>query len=221
MVYPPVIQFETRALALAEPLRVVVFEDSVLLRAGTARLLEKAGFDVVAQACDRDDLVRKVRAHRPDVALLPPDPEVARRLLDALPRLGLLVLAGRDQAGQARDVLAGRTEGIGYLLKDRLGEDRLADAVTRVARGASVLDPEVVSTMVRARRGDLDELTVRERDVLDAMAAGKSNRGIAETLYVSERAVERHISAIFAKLGIPTGDHAHRRVLAVLRAVAA
>src|SRR5690349_378980 len=124
MVYPPVTQFETRALALAAPVRVVVGEDSVLLRAGTARLLRDAGFDVVAEARDRDDLIRKVRAHRPDVAIMPPDPHTARALRAERPGLGLVVLS--DDAREARELLADGSEGIGYLLRDRLADvDRL------------------------------------------------------------------------------------------------
>src|SRR5262245_38056578 len=130
MVYPPVTQFETRALEIEAPLRVVVLEGSVFLRAGTVRLWEDAGFDVVGEAGDRADLVRKVRAHRPDVAVLPPDPEAVRTLRADLPGLGLLILAGRDEDWHTREVLAGGSEGIAYLLKDRIAQvDRFTDAV--------------------------------------------------------------------------------------------
>jgi DNA-binding NarL/FixJ family response regulator len=211
MVYPPVTQFETRSLRIAEqlPLRVIVGADNALLRAGLVRILEDAGFDVVAQAADRDDLRRKLRAHRPDVAV------TGAELAGASDGPCVIVAA---EPGNPRSLLAGRCDGIGFLLTGRLTDgSRLADAVTRVARGATVLDPEVVSAMVR-RPG---ALTPRERDVLAEIAEGKSNRAIAEALYVSERAVERHVSAIFGKLGIPSGERVHRRVLAVLHARAA
>jgi DNA-binding NarL/FixJ family response regulator len=211
MVYPPVTQFETRALRVAaqRPLRVIVGEANALLRAGLVRMLEDAGFDVVAQAADADDLRRKLRGHRPDVVVT--GAEIARGV-----NLPHVIVAA--EAGDARALLDGRCEGIGFLLIGGLTDgSRLADAVTRVARGGTVLDPEVVSAMIRLP----GELTPRERDVLEEMAEGKSNRAIAEALYVSERAVERHISAIFGKLQVPTGEHVHRRVLAVLRAHAA
>jgi DNA-binding NarL/FixJ family response regulator len=233
--YPPVTQFETRALRLEpgteEPLRVVVGEDSVLLRAGTVRLLEDFGFDVVAQAGDRDDLLRKVRAHRPDVAVIdirmPPEHsdeglQAAKVIRAEFPHVGVLVLSAHLEERYARELLEDGSAGVGYLLKDRLAElERFTDAVARVARGGSVLDPEVVASMIRGRRGALESLTSREREVLDEMAAGRSNRGIADVLFVSERAVERHVTAIFSKLELPATEHSHRRVLAVLAHVAA
>jgi DNA-binding NarL/FixJ family response regulator len=225
--YPPVTQFETRELRLApEPLRVVVGEDSVLLRAGTVRLLEQSGFDVVGQAGDRDDLLRKVRAHRPDVAVIdirmPPDHcdegvRVARTIRAELPRVGLLVLSAHLEERYARELLESGAAGVGYLLKDRIAElERFTSAVQRVARGGTVLDPEVVAAMVRDRRATFEALTRRERDVLTELAAGRSNRGIADALFLSERAVERHVTAIFGKLDLPAGGQTHRRVLAVL-----
>ena len=215
--YPPVMQFETRALRLEpgveEPLRVVIGEDSVLLRAGIARLLEEHGFDVVGQAGDRDDLLRKVRAHRPDVVVIdvrmPPEHsdeglQAARIIRAELPNTGVLVLSAHLEERYARELLEDGSAGVGYMLKDRIAEiERFATAVARVARGGSVLDPEVVATMIRGRRGALDALTSRERDVLDEMAAGRSNRGIADTLFISERAVERHVTSIFGKLDLP------------------
>jgi DNA-binding NarL/FixJ family response regulator len=233
--YPPVTQFETRALrrepAVEEPLRVVIAEDSVLLRAGTARVLEEAGFQVVGQAGDRDDLLRKVRAHRPDVVLIdvrmPPDHsdeglQAARIIRAEFPHIGMLVLSAHIEERYARELLEGGATGVGYLLKDRIAEiERFTAAVTRVARGGSVLDPEVVASMIRGRRGALEALTPREREVLDGMAAGRSNRGIADAMFVSERAVERHVTAIFGKLQLPATEHSHRRVLAVLARVAA
>jgi DNA-binding NarL/FixJ family response regulator len=233
--YPPVTQFETRALrrepGVEEPLRVVIAEDSVLLRAGTARVLEEAGFQVVGQAGDRDDLLRKVRAHRPDVVLIdvrmPPDHsdeglQAARIIRAEFPHIGMLVLSAHIEERYARELLEGGATGVGYLLKDRIAEiERFTAAVTRVARGGSVLDPEVVASMIRGRRGALEALTPREREVLDGMAAGRSNRGIADAMFVSERAVERHVTAIFGKLQLPATEHSHRRVLAVLARVAA
>jgi DNA-binding NarL/FixJ family response regulator len=228
--YPPVTQFETRALRLEpgieEPLRVVVAEDSVLLRAGTVRLLEESGFDVVGEAGDRDDLLRKVRAHRPDVAVvdvrMPPQHsdeglQAARIIRAEFPHTGVLVLSAHLEERYARELLEDGSAGVGYLLKDRIAEiERFTDAVARVARGGSVLDSEVVASMIRGRRGALDSLTCREREVLEGMAAGRSNRGIADVLFISDRAVERHVTAIFAKLELPASEHAHRRVLAVL-----
>jgi DNA-binding NarL/FixJ family response regulator len=225
--YPPVTQFETRELRLApEPLRVVVGEDSVLLRAGTVRLLEESGFVVVGEAGDRDDLLRKVRAHRPDVAVIdirmPPDHcdeglQAARIIRAELPRVGLLVLSAHLEEHYARELLEGGTAGVGYLLKDRVAEiERFTAALQRVARGGTVLDPEVVAAMVRSRRSTLEALTRREREVLDELAAGRSNRGIADALFLSERSVERHVAAIFGKLRLPVGEQAHRRVLAML-----
>jgi DNA-binding NarL/FixJ family response regulator len=233
--YPPVTQFETRALRLEpgieEPLRVVIGEDSVLLRAGTARLLEESGFEVVGQTGDRDDLLRKVRAHRPDVVIvdvrMPPSHsdeglQAARIIRDEFPRMGVLVLSAHLEERYARELLESGATGVGYLLKDRIAElERFTTAVTRVARGGSVLDPEVVASMIRGRRGALDELTPREREVLDGMAAGRSNRGIADAMFISERAVERHVTSIFSKLRLLPSEDSHRRVLAVLAAIAA
>jgi DNA-binding NarL/FixJ family response regulator len=233
--YPPVTQFETRALRLEpgveEPLRVVIGEDSVLLRAGTARVLEDSGFEVVGQAGDRDDLLGKVRAHRPDVAVIdvrmPPEHsdeglQAARILREEFPQMGILVLSAHIEERYARELLESGATGVGYLLKDRIAEiERFTAAVARVARGGSVLDPEVVASMIRGRRGALDSLTAREREVLDGMASGRSNRGIADAMFISERAVERHITSIFGKLELPANDASHRRVLAVLAHVAA
>src|SRR4051794_39490073 len=233
--YPPVTQFETRALrrepGVEEPLRVVIAEDSVLLRAGTVRVLEQAGFEVVGQAGDRDDLLRKVRAHRPDVAIvdvrMPPDHcneglQAARIIREEFPRTGVLVLSAHLEERYARELLEGGANGVGYLLKDRIAEiERFTTAVARVARGGSVLDPEVVASMIRGRRSALESLTPREREVLDGMAAGRSNRGIADMMFISERAVERHVTSIFSKLQLPPHEASHRRVLAVLAHVAA
>jgi DNA-binding NarL/FixJ family response regulator len=208
-------------------MRVVIADDAVLLREGAARLLEDAGFEVVGQAGDAEDLLRKVRAHKPDVAIvdvrMPPDntDDGLRAALDIrreLPAVGILLLSQYVEDRYIGELLSSGTEGIGYLLKDRVAEiDRFTDAVRRVADGGSVLDPEVVAQMVGRRQEPLSELTERERQVLALMAEGYSNRAIAETIYVSERAVERHVTSIFSKLRLEATGQEHRRVLAVLR----
>ena len=209
-------------------MRVVIGEDSVLLREGIARILADAGIEVVAQAGDREELVRKVRAHKPDVAVIdirmPPDHtdegvRAAREIRRSLPEVGILVLSQYVDEHYALALLSDGAEGIGYLLKDRVGEvDRFIDAVRRVAAGGSVLDPEVVAHMLGRRRdeGPLADLTPRERQVLELMAEGLSNKAICEQLVVTERAVEHHVTSIFTKLGLPASGREHRRVLAVL-----
>jgi DNA-binding NarL/FixJ family response regulator len=209
-------------------MRIVIADDAVLLREGAARLLEEAGHQVVAQAGDADDLLRKVRAHRPDVAIIdvrmPPDNSddglrAALTIRNELPEVGILLLSQYVEDRYLGRLLGGGAEGVGYLLKDRVAEvERLAEAVERVAARGSVLDPEVVAQMLgRARdEGPLDALTKRERDVLGLMAEGRTNRAIATELFISERAVERHVTSIFGKLDLPTGEQDHRRVLAVL-----
>ena len=209
-------------------MRIVIADDAVLLREGAARLLEEAGFEVVAQAGDAEDLLRKVRAHTPDVAIIdvrmPPDNvddglRAALTIRDELPGVGILMLSQYVEDRYLGELLAGGAEGVGYLLKDRLADvDRLTEAVQRVAAGGSVLDPEVVAQMLGRSReaGPLDSLTDREREVLGRMAEGRTNRAIAEELFVSERAVERHVTSIFSKLDLPAGEQDHRRVLAVL-----
>ena len=209
-------------------MRVVIADDSVLLREGAVRILQEAGIDVVGQAGDADDLLRKVRAHKPDVAIvdirMPPtnvdEGLVAAETLRAeLPEIGVLVLSQYVEESYAQRLMSSGTEGVGYLLKDRVADiDRFVDGVRRVAEGGSVLDPEVVSQMLGRRRpdGPLQTLTPREREVLELMAEGQTNRAIADALEVTERAVERHVTAIFEKLGLSAGDGGHRRVLAVL-----
>ena len=208
-------------------MRVVIGEDTVLLRAGVARLLEDAGMEVVGQAADADDLLRKVRAHKPDVAIvdirMPPGNaddglRAAREMRSELPEVGVLVLSQYAEEHYVTQLLADGAEGVGYLLKERIADvDRFLDSVRRVAEGGSALDPEIVALMMGRRQGGpLDALTDREREVLGLMAEGKTNRGIAGELFVSERAVERHVTAIFGKLGLPSGAGDHRRVLAVL-----
>ena len=209
-------------------MRVLIAEDSVLLREGIARLLQDAGHEVVAQAGDAEELMRKVAAHKPDVAVIdvrmPPTqtdegPRAARRIRTELPGTGVLVLSQHVEEGYALDLLSESTEGVGYLLKDRVADvERFTDAVRRVGLGGSALDPEVVALLLgRRRREDpLGELTPREGEVLGLMAEGRSNAAIAEAMVVTERAVEKHVTAIFSKLGlVPTAED-HRRVLAVL-----
>jgi DNA-binding NarL/FixJ family response regulator len=209
-------------------LRVVIGEDDVLLREGIVRLLTEAGLDVVAQTGDADDFLRRALAHRPDVAVvdvqMPPRHEddglqAARELRDRLPDVGVLVLSQFYEESYALNLIGDRAEGVGYLLKERVADVAVfVDSVERVARGGSAIDPEIVARMLGRRRveGPLDELTPREREVLAAMAEGKSNRGIAEQLVVSETAVEKHVTRIFNKLGLGPSSTEHRRVLAVL-----
>jgi DNA-binding NarL/FixJ family response regulator len=208
--------------------RVVIADDSVLLREGIARLLEDAGFEVVAQAGDAEDLVRKVGAHKPDVAIvdvrMPPThtDDGLRAAVDIRarqPDVGVLVLSQYVEERYAMELIGGNAEGVGYLLKDRVGDvEAFNDAVRRVAEGGSALDPEVVSRLLGRRRQDdpLEELTAREREVLGLMAEGRSNNAIAEQLVVTERAVEKHVTSIFGKLGLTPASEDHRRVLAVL-----
>lgn len=208
-------------------MRVVIGEDDVLLREGIARLLVEAGFDVAAQAGDADDLLRKGLAHLPDVAVvdvqMPPHREddglqAALELRRQHPEVGILVLSQYYEEEYALELIGERPEGVGYLLKERVGDvAAFVAAIERVAAGGSALDPEVVGRMLGRRAGGpLDELTARERDVLAAMAEGKSNRGIAEELVVTEAAVEKHVTGIFHKLDLGPTPTEHRRVLAVL-----
>jgi DNA-binding NarL/FixJ family response regulator len=209
-------------------MRVVVADDSVLLREGVVRLLEEKGFDVVAQAGDAEDLIRKVNAHKPDVAVvdirMPPTNtddglRAALEIRASHPDTGVLVLSQYVEEGYALDLVGDSAGGVGYLLKDRVADvDRFVESVTRVAEGGSALDPEVVAQLVgRARRDDpLAELTPREREVMELMAEGRSNNAIAAQMIVTERAVEKHVTSIFGKLGLPPAPEDHRRVLAVL-----
>jgi DNA-binding NarL/FixJ family response regulator len=208
--------------------RVVIGEDDLLLREGVARILAEAGFDVVAQAGDADDLLRKALAHRPDVAIvdvqMPPGHgddglRAAVELRSQRPETGVLILSQFYEERYAVDLIGDSAEGVGYLLKERVGQIRaFTDAVERVASGGSALDPEVVARMLGRRRppGPLDSLSPRERDVLASMAEGKSNRGIAEELFVTEAAVEKHVTSIFRKLDVGQAPTEHRRVRAVL-----
>jgi DNA-binding NarL/FixJ family response regulator len=209
-------------------IRIVIGEDQALLRQGMVRLLGDAGFDVVAEAGDAPDLLRKVSAHTPDVAIvdvqMPPDNtddglRAALEIRDRHPDIGVLVLSQYAEERYAVDLIGDNAEGVGYLLKDRVTDFTLfADAVRRIAARGSVLDPTVVAHMFgRKRRDDpLEGLTPREREVLELMAEGRSNKGIAEVLVVTPHAVEKHVTSIFGKLGVATGAEDHRRVLAVL-----
>jgi DNA-binding NarL/FixJ family response regulator len=210
-------------------MRVVIGEDNLLLREGIARLLEADGVEVAAMAGDLEELMRKVRGHKPDLVVvdirMPPTHtdeglEAARRIRMEMPGTGVLVLSQYLDEDYVFTLLGDGTEGVGYLLKDRLTDgDRFVDAARRVAAGESALDPEVVSHLLgrrRATKSPIDDLTERERTVLEEMAEGRSNNAIAERMFLSDRAVERHVSAIFSKFSLPATPESHRRVLAVL-----
>ena len=209
-------------------MRVVLADDTMLLREGVALLLAEAGFDVVGQAGNADELMLKVRSYSPDVAIvdirMPPTHtdeglRAAQEIREKHPTVGVLVLSQYVEATYAMELLAESAEGIGYLLKDRVSDvHEFADAVRRVGEGGSALDPTIVSQLVGRRRRDdpIDQLTPREREVLGLMAEGRSNSGIAEQLVVTERAVEKHVTSIFSKLRLPAASEDHRRVLAVL-----
>jgi DNA-binding NarL/FixJ family response regulator len=208
--------------------RVIVADDSVLVREGVVRILERVGLEVVGQAGDGQELLLKCRMHRPEVAIvdirMPPTftdegLQAALTIRREMPATGVLVLSQFLEEQYALELLGDQAAGVGYLLKDRVMDlDRFTDAVRRVADGGSALDPEVVSQMLGRRRvkDPLGTLTLREREVLALMAEGRSNQAIAEVLVVSERAVEKHVTNIFAKLGLPPAVEHHRRVLAVL-----
>ena len=209
-------------------MRVVIADDSVLLREGLARLLEDVGFEVAGQAGNAEDLLRKVRAHHPDVAVtdirMPPTQtdeglQAAPRIRAEMPDAGVLVLSQHIDQGYAFELLQTSAEGVGYLLKDRVTDVAgFTDALRRVAEGGSVLDPEVVGQLLGRRKAQdpLDRLTPREREVLALMAEGHANSGIARRLVVTERAIEKHVTSIFGKLGLSATEEGHRRVLAVI-----
>jgi DNA-binding NarL/FixJ family response regulator len=209
-------------------MRVVVAEDSTLLREGLARLLSEAGMEVVGRCANADDLMLKVASYEPDVAIvdirMPPTHtdegfQAAMQIRERHPKTGVLVLSQYVELGLAMKLLSESPEGAGYLLKDRVSDvAEFAGAVRRVGDGGSAIDPTIVSQLLGRRRGGgLSELTPREREVLSLMAEGWSNHAIAEKLVITLRSAEKHVSSIFSKLGLPATGAEHRRVLAVLR----
>jgi DNA-binding NarL/FixJ family response regulator len=213
----------------AERLRVIVGEDQPFVREGIVRVLDDGDFEVVGTAADARDLIRLADAYRPDVVVadiqMPPDhtDDGLRAVLAiraAHPGVGVLVLSQFLEDAYALALVADGAQGVGYLLKEKVGDVRMfADAVRRVAEGGSVLDPDVVARLVGRKRtaGPLDSLTPRERQVLALIAEGRSNAGIAQELVVTVAAIERHVTGIFDKLGLHAAPEAHRRVLAVLK----
>jgi DNA-binding NarL/FixJ family response regulator len=210
-------------------MRIVLADDSLLLREGLARLLDEAGFEVVGQAANGEELLEQVEATQPDVAIvdirMPPTHtdegvRAAHEIRARHPGVAVLVLSQFIRPSYALELLSEGTEGLGYLLKDRVSDlDQLASSVRRVADGESVLDPLVVEQLVaRPRSGPdpLDDLTEREREVLELMAQGRTNQAIGQQLYITEHTVEKHVKNILGKLRIPTSADDHRRVLAVL-----
>jgi DNA-binding NarL/FixJ family response regulator len=211
-------------------MRIVIAEDSVLLRAGLTRLLTDGGFDVVAAVPDADQLLRAVGEHHPDLVVvdvrMPPTHtdegiQAALVIRRQYPKVAVLVLSQYVEERYATDLLSVQTSGVGYLLKDRVAHvSDFLDALRRVAAGGTALDPEVVAQLLVRRRSDpIDRLTPRELEVLRLMAEGRSNNGIADALRVSHSAVEKYVSSIFTKLDLPAADTDHRRVLAVLKFV--
>ena len=211
------------------PIRIVLADDSVLLREGIARLLVEAGFEVVAQAGDATQLLAAVREHHPDVAIVdirmpPTHTDEGLRAAEAIREahgtdVGILVLSQYVETTFALRLVADGEGRIGYLLKDRVDDlEDFADAIRRIARGGSVIDPEVVAQLVGRRRArlPLDDLTEREREVLSLMAEGRSNQAICDALFLAPKTVEAHIANIFSKLELLPAPDDHRRVLAVL-----
>jgi len=207
-------------------LRIVLAEDSMLLREGLVRLFDEAGFEIVASFGDADSLLARIDDLHPDLAVLdvrmPPTfrdegVRAAVQLRRTHPSIGILLLSQYAEQQYATELLAAGDSGVGYLLKDRISSlDELQEAVTRIAAGGTVLDEQVVRQMFARRRDPLEALTPRERDVLGLMAEGRTNQGIANSLVVGVGSVEKHVTSIFAKLGIDDTGSSHRRVLAVL-----
>ena len=209
-------------------MRVVIADDSLLVREGIASLLRRAGVDVVAEADDGEQLVQLVDEHTPDVAIvdvrMPPTHteeglEAARAIRERHPGIGILVLSQHVEVGVAMRALVETPQGLGYLLKERVTDlDDFASTLRHVATGGSALDPQIVSRLLADPRGDgpLSTLTAREREVLELVAEGRTNKAIADRLVITQRAVTKHVTSIFAKLGLPPGEDDHRRILAVL-----
>ena len=209
-------------------MRVIVADDAVLVREGVARLLDEAGFDVVGQSATAEELLAQVRRHPPNAVIVDirmPPTQTDEGLRAALeirardPDVGVLVLLQHADVGLAMRLLADSAEGVGYLLKERVSDlEEFAEAIRRVAHRGTALEPTIVSQLLGRRRDDdrLERITDRDREVLELMAEGRSNHGIAERLGISERAVQKHVTSIFEKLGLPGGCENHRRVLAVL-----
>jgi DNA-binding NarL/FixJ family response regulator len=210
-------------------MRALIAEDSLLLREGLVRLLEEEGIDVVGQVGDAESLVKRVRADPPDVCIvdvrMPPDNEAdgliaAIEIRSGFPHLGILVLSQYVEPHYALELLEGGPDGVGYLLKERISDrNQFMDGLRAVASGGTAIDPAVVAQLFgRPRKDDpIEHLTERERDVLATMAEGKTNSAIAQTLYMSEKTVESHVSSIFTKLDLRADHDTNRRVLAVLR----
>jgi DNA-binding NarL/FixJ family response regulator len=208
--------------------RIVIADDSILVREGIATLLGRAGIDVAAQASDAEELLRDVEAHRPDVAIvdirMPPSftdegLRAAHAIRSRHPRIGIVILSQHVEVGTAAQILAERPEGLGYLLKDRVTDiDDFVGSLRRVAAGGSALDPEIVSRLLASTHDDgpVGSLSAREREVLALVAEGRSNKGIGDRLAISERAVQKHVTATFVKLALPAGEDDNRRILAVL-----
>jgi DNA-binding NarL/FixJ family response regulator len=208
--------------------RVVIADDSILVREGIATFLGRAGIDVAAQASGAEELLRDVEVHRPDVAIvdirMPPTftdegLRAAHEIRSRHPRTGIVILSQHVEVGTATQILAEHPEGLGYLLKDRVTDiEDFVGSLRRVAAGGSALDPQIVSRLLVSSQDDgpLASLTARELEVLVLVAEGRSNKGIGDRLAISERAVQKHVTAIFGKLGLPAGDDDNRRILAVL-----
>jgi DNA-binding NarL/FixJ family response regulator/class 3 adenylate cyclase len=225
--FPP-LRVDGRAVDAEPGMKVVLADDSILLREGIASLLEDAGFEIVGQVTNVDDLLLKVRSYSPDVAIvdirMPPTfsdegLRAAKEIREKHPGTAVLLLSQYVEPAYAMELLEESAEGVGYLLKDRVADiPEFVASVRRVAEGGSALDPSLISQLVGRRRANdpLGELTPREREVLELMAEGLSNQAVAERLVVTERAVEKHVTSIFGKLRLPTRGESHRRVLAVL-----
>jgi DNA-binding NarL/FixJ family response regulator len=211
----------------ARPLRIVVADDNALLREGISSLLVEAGHEVVGRSASADDLLLKVRSYSPDVAIvdvrMPPGYAddglvAAAEIRRSSPDVAVLVLSQHLEPAYMLELVGDDASGVGYLLKDRVRDvAEFVDAVERVAAGGTAFDPDAVKSLVDGRRRSaLDELTEREREVLTLIAEGRSNRAIAKQMYLSPRAVERHVQGIFQKLSLPDSEDTNRRVLAVL-----